>query len=279
MIKKILVLLTGFGCDVRALEAASLLGSQHAARIECLRVHPAAMQIIAKAAFRQFGTRMGNTELLHALQKEAAKRTTEARASVDSFMRANPDLPVSWREIEGESVHTAIAEARYADLVVVGHGAAESEYSAEGIGSILVGCGRPLLLVPDSPLQVIGSTIAVAWKETAEAARAVTAAMPFLAKAGRIAVISVSENASGAGYEPAERLARDLAAQRLPAYANTVVPGGRPVADVVLQAAREAGADLLVMGAYSHSRFRELVFGGFTRHVLQGCDLPVLLLH
>jgi nucleotide-binding universal stress UspA family protein len=279
MIKKTLVLLTGLGCDVRALEAASLIASQHVARIECLRVHPAAMQIIAKAAFRQFGTKMGNTELIHALQKEAAKRTADARASFDAFARANAGLNISWREVEGESVHTAIAEARYADLVVVGRSGAESEYSAEAVGSILVGCGRPVLLVPDSHPQAIGSTIAIAWKETAEAARAVTAAMPVLAKAERIAVISVSEDASGPAYEPAERLARDLVDHGLPAVANTVVPGGRPVADAVLQAARECGANLLVMGAYSHSRFRELVFGGFTRHVLHGCDLPVLLLH
>jgi nucleotide-binding universal stress UspA family protein len=239
------------------------------------------MQIVARAALRQFSTRMGNTELLHSLQHEAIKRSNSAKAAYDDFIRRHEGVAASWLAIEGEAVRSTIAEARYSDLVVLGRVPGDSEFSTDAVADILVGCGRPVLLVPDMPLDTIGSTVAIAWKDSAEAARAVTAAMPMLTRASRIVVISVIEDGSDAtqGIEPAERLAKQLKQHGLPAKAHWVVSGGRPVEHAMLQTARESGADLIVMGAYSHSRFRELVFGGFTRHVLQGCDLPVLLLH
>ena len=281
MIKNILVPLTGFECDTRALEAAFLIAKERGAEINCLRVQPSPVQIVARAAFRQFGTKLGNTELLHQLQHEAATRNDNAKAAYDAFVKRHPSVPAAWRHIEGEFVHSTIDEARYSDLVVLGRAPSDSDLSVDAIANILVECGRPVLLVPDSVLATIGGSIAVAWKETAEAARAVTAAMPMLVEAKRVFVISVHEDASvpTEGFEAADRLAQQLKRHRVAAEARWLVSGGRPVAHAVLQCARESGCDLVVMGAYSHSRFRELIFGGFTRQVLQSCDLPVLLLH
>jgi len=239
------------------------------------------MQLVARAAFRQFGTRMGNTELLHHLQKETEKRSASAKSVYDDFVSRHPDTAALWREIEGETVHSTIVEGRYSDLIVLCRASSDSEYSTDVVANILVGCGRPLLLVPDMPPHTIGSTIAVAWKESAEAARAVTGAMPLLARAKRVFVVTVREEGAEPApvFEPAERLAGQLKKHGLPAEGHSIVSGGHAVPNAVLQSARESGADLIVMGAYSHSRFRELVFGGFTRQVLQSCDLPVLLLH
>ena len=281
MIKTILVPLTGLDCDARALAAAAIIAKDHGAEINCIRVHPSPMQIIARAAFRQFGTKLGNTELLHHLQNAAKSQTDQAKATYDAFVKEHAGVTASWRLIEGDSIQAITAEARYSDLVVLARAPATSELSADAVASILVGCGRPVLLAPDMRLETIGSSPAIAWKETAEAARAVTAAMPMLMQAKRVVVISVQEDEAvpTEGFEAADRLAQQLRRHRVPVEAHWIVAGGRPVAQAVLQSARESQCDLVIMGAYSHSRFRELVFGGFTREVLQGCDLPVLLLH
>ena len=281
MIKNILVPLTGFECDAAALEAAYLVGSPFAAKIEGLRIEPDPMQIVAQAAVGQFGSSMGNVELIHALEKLGKERTARAERTFGDFVKRHAAISASMQAEEGNPLAGTTREARYADLVVMGRAPKNSELATLDIGSLLVGCGRPVLLASDKPAESVGSTIAIAWKETAEAARAVTAAMPILAKAKKIVVLTASESSADEDAEmhPAEYLTRQLAAHGFKAEAREVEPGKRSAADALIAAAHEAGADLLVMGAYSHSRFRELVFGGFTRQILHACDLPVLMLH
>lgn len=290
MIKNILVPLTGFENDAKALSAAYCVGAAAAANVVCLRVSPDPMQIIAQAALGQFGTTMGNVQLIHAIEEEGRNRTKAARKAFDEFsgrisssagaLLGGP-ITVSWQEIEGDPVADVIAAARYSDLIVLSRSPKGGEFSADSIASILVKSGRPLLLVPEKPLETIGLHIAIAWKETAEAARAVTAAMPLLSHAKRVAVISASETGSTSTTDlgPAARLAEQLAHHGFSPDARDIAFAEQPISKLLIQAAHEFGADLLVMGAYSHSRFRELVFGGFTRQVLLACDLPVLFLH
>ena len=140
--------------------------------------------------------------------------------------------------------------------------------------------GLPLLLAPREVSEDICSTIAIAWKETAEAARAVTAAMPLLHLARRVLVLSVSEDDDPTEAESsARRLAEQLrwhgfkvAAHHVPA--DTLAP-----AEALMDVAKKVGAKLLVMGGYGHSRAYEFVFGGFTRHALANTTLPVLMAH
>jgi nucleotide-binding universal stress UspA family protein len=288
--KNILVPMAGFENDVRAMEAAYSIGTSFAANVVCLRVSPDPMQIIAQAALSQFGSAMGNVQLIHAIEEEGRNRSIAARKAFDEFSQrvsfsasALPGGPltVSWQEIEGDPVADTIVAARYSDLIVLGRAPKDAAFAADSIASILVRSGRPLLLVPEKPLETIGLHIAIAWKETAEAARAVTAAMPLLSRAKRIAVISAKETALASSKDlgPAARLAEQLAHHGFSPDARDVAIAEQPVSKVLIQAAHEFGADLLIMGAYSHSRFRELVFGGVTRQVLLACDLPVLLLH
>jgi nucleotide-binding universal stress UspA family protein len=105
--------------------------------------------------------------------------------------------------------------------------------------------------------------------------------MPLLGKAGRVTVLTADEpgDRTVSGIEPANRLAGLLQAHRIETEAQCVVPGRRPLHEALLGAAHDVAADLLVMGAYGHSRVRELVFGGLTRQVLAECVLPVLLVH
>ena len=141
--------------------------------------------------------------------------------------------------------------------------------------------GRPLvLLAPKQAPENLAPTIAIAWKDTAEAARAVTAAMPLLMKADKVLILAAEESGgSTASLESAKRLVQQMRWHGISAEAHHVSPAGRSVADAIAHIAQERKADLLVMGAYGHSRFRELVLGGVTRDVLRECRLPVLLFH
>jgi nucleotide-binding universal stress UspA family protein len=288
-IKNILVGLTGADTDGAALTAAYLVAEPFGARIDVLRVQPEPMQIVVHAALKQFTSKMGNTELIHALQHEAESRSFSAKAAFDEFAslhfpdgRAAPSgVAASWRQIEGDPIGTVSAEARYSDLVVLGRGAETDELPADAVANILVGCGRPVLVVPNAALTSVGRTIAIAWKETAEAARAVTAAMPLIERADRVTVLTADEAHAdpAVSIASAERLAEALARHGPKTEARRVVVEGEHASRALARSAKVLKADLLLMGAYSHSRTRELVFGGFTRELLMSCDLPLLMLH
>jgi nucleotide-binding universal stress UspA family protein len=138
--------------------------------------------------------------------------------------------------------------------------------------------GRPLLLAPPKPEPILGRTIAIAWKPGAEAARAVTAASSWLERADRIFILSVSHRALGDARDrlSAERLAASLRWRGLTAEVHTDYASG-PEARTLQSMACDKDADLLVMGAYGHSRVREYLLGGVTQSMLAGAVLPVLM--
>src|SRR6476660_3938231 len=151
--KNILVPMAGFENDVRAMEAAYSIGASFAANVVSLRVSPDPMQIIAQAALSQFGSAMGNVQLIHAIEEEGRNRSIAARQAFDEFSQrvsfsasALPGGPltVSWQEIEGDPVADTIVAARYSDLIVLGRAPKDAAFAADSIASILVRSGRPL---------------------------------------------------------------------------------------------------------------------------------------
>jgi nucleotide-binding universal stress UspA family protein len=180
----------------------------------------------------------------------------------------------------GDPAQTIISEGRYSDLIVLGRGSSTDELARDSVAGILIGCGRPILLVPNAAPSSLGKTVAIAWKDTPEAARAVTAAMALLQRSDRIIVLTASEAGAGpADLGSAQRLAKSLAQHGFNPEAKRVAVQHESASKALARAAASEGADLIVMGAYSHSRTRELVFGGFTRELLTNCDLPLLMLH
>jgi nucleotide-binding universal stress UspA family protein len=290
--KNILVLLTGTETDGPTLRTAFLAARLFGSRLDCLHIRPGPLQISYSAAIGQFESTVNNVALIRSIEKEAKERREAARGAFADFRVAYGsevrDVPngsraicANFREQEGDAVDIAIAEGRFSDLVVLSRGTKAGGFSKREIGSILLACGRPIMLAPRDAPDALGATAIIAWKETAEAARAITAAMPFLGKADRIFVLSGDEGESHVahGIDSAGRIANQLRAHGLSAEANCVVLGGRPAHDAIVKTAHELGGDVLVMGGYGHSRTRELIFGGFTRHVLEACTLPVLLFH
>jgi nucleotide-binding universal stress UspA family protein len=142
---------------------------------------------------------------------------------------------------------------------------------------VLFGTGRPILLVPRRWRGDLFGNAVIAWKSGAEAARAIGAALPLLEKSAAVTIFAATEH----DIAPAssEGLVDYLRWHGIAAGAMAFPDGAPSVGEALLAAAGHAKADLLVMGAYTTSRLRELVFGGVTRHVLQHAALPVLLAH
>ncbi|HVC60876.1 MAG TPA: universal stress protein [Acetobacteraceae bacterium] len=234
------------------------------------------------------GAGVGMDGVLDSLQRDADARHDRAKAAVHALCArdrvALADAPLAggpsatFRVETGDEVRLVAAHARTADLTVLGRAGDGEPVMLDALEAVLLESGRPLLIAPARPPEQIGRHIAIAWKDTPEAARAVAGATPLLHAAETVTVVAVPEN-SRSGTESGERLCRALLWHN-PATTLRVVPSsGRDPGEVLLSTVEASGADLLVMGGYGHSRMREVVFGGVTRRVLRAAGLPVLMAH
>ena len=171
------------------------------------------------------------------------------------------------------------AEARAADLVVIGsHPLAEDVYHAFDPGMVLLNAGRPVLVVPDGLGEGYpGQRALVAWKDTREARHAVQSALPYLRMAEHIALVEVAEEV----LEPAARerlndVEKYLLRHGIAVNAKTVLHPHGSISDQLRNEARKEGVDLIVAGAYGHTRLGEWVFGGITRSLLQKSEVCCL---
>ncbi|CAO4139320.1 universal stress protein [Methylorubrum aminovorans] len=200
----------------------------------------------------------------------------EARALFERS--AGEGIRTEWlAALTGPTTHL-VEQARSADLVVVGRRGPEDEETGQlGVppGPVLMEVGRPVLVVPPHLVQLKGTRIVVAWKDRPEARRAMTAALPFLRDADQVFVVTVGDDA---GHEGAEAVTTHLA--RHGAHATThLMRAARQESDDILEFAQHQDADLVVMGAYGHSRLREWIFGGVTRDVLERSPICCLMSH
>jgi nucleotide-binding universal stress UspA family protein len=186
-------------------------------------------------------------------------------------------MGAAFREDIGYELDRLIAHSRHHDLVVVKGGSrTHGGMGSDEVGRLLLGAGRPVLLAPTVHARPVRSAV-VAWKDTPEAARAVTAAIPLLKLAKRVYVVSASEDDETRADQSG--VVHHLQWHGIEAEARDVEPRGRAAYDAVLEMARAADADLLVAGAYGRSRLSEIVFGGFTEGLLEDASLPVLFQH
>ncbi|MFZ0695044.1 MAG: universal stress protein [Alphaproteobacteria bacterium] len=187
-------------------------------------------------------------------------------------------VTASWREEKNDAVSRLMLRARHNDLVVLGRAAAPNGLPPAFLETLMLGCGRPVLIAAaKAPRQSIG-TVMVCWKETPEAARAVTAAMPLLVRAERVVFVAVTEDEQGLG-EALTDIARQMEWHGVRAEAQLKASDGRAIAEQLASSAAACHADLMVMGAYGHARVRELIFGGCTQSVLDYADVPVFILY
>lgn len=174
--------------------------------------------------------------------------------------------------------------AIYCDLAVVLRSAENGLNSIEknAIDGALFDSGRPVLYVPNSfNSDRIGTKVAIAWNSRREAARAVSDALPFLKAAEEITLLLVDPvvGDNDHGEDPGSDIATVLARHGLGVNVQSVVSADRAVSEALLDSLRELGSDLLVMGAYGHSRLRQNILGGTTREMLEQTSVPLFLSH
>jgi nucleotide-binding universal stress UspA family protein len=185
-----------------------------------------------------------------------------------------------WQEPMSDAPWGFARRALYADLLVLGQRDAEDpvsdELPADFLPSVLVDCGRPALVVPYAgPTAAVARTVLIAWKETREAARAVSAALPWLTRADSVQAVCYGEAADAS----LRSLQAYLKAQGVDAEVHSGGPEEGEAGERLLSVAADLNADLLVMGCYGHSRAREWVLGGATQSILKSMTLPVLMSH
>jgi nucleotide-binding universal stress UspA family protein len=147
---------------------------------------------------------------------------------------------------------------------------------AQGINSGLFDSGRPILLASPSPPDQIGTNVLIAWNRSTEQARATALAMPLLERADQITVLTIVGGTEVSGPS-AEQLVQNLRRHRIAAELKRVGLDGKSTGETILATAQSLGCDLLIKGAYTQSRLRQLIFGGATQHVLENAMIPVLL--
>lgn len=268
------------------LESALLVGRRFGSYIEGLHMRPGQPDIIAAGAD---GFVAAAPDLVASFEREARERAERAREAFEAFT-ARHSLPraasqppgagicADWR-IESSSGHAAIGGlGRVFDLIVLGRPLRDSvSPSTAALETALFESGRPLLIAPPDPPRELGQRIVIAWNCSTETARTVAFAMPFLAQAQQITVLTV-QRGTVPGPSAAE-LAHNLQRHGLAVDWREVPSGEHGPGETVLRQARELGADLLIKGAYTQSRLRQLIFGGVTSHILAEAELPVIMAH
>jgi nucleotide-binding universal stress UspA family protein len=181
------------------------------------------------------------------------------------------------RQVKGKVCDIAAAAAAPADIVIIGAPRGDLEAKAV-LETLLFTADKPVLLVPRTMPRSFGQNIAIAWEAGCAAASRAVDSVGHLLLAAKYTTILIGDKGATSSPPP-EALLRRLEAAGKPARVRHFPVGGRHIGEALLSEAREAGADLLVMGAFNHSWLREFCFGGATIEILRDLDLPVLMHH
>ncbi|WP_229505171.1 universal stress protein [Massilia mucilaginosa] len=188
------------------------------------------------------------------------------------------------RRIDDEAGIGVSMQARYCDLVIVGQ-TSRDEFAprlrSDFPEYVLLNCARPVLIVPASGIAgAIGNKVLLAWNGSANAVRAITSALPMLNSATQVDLVVINAQSEGDlhGSIPGADIGLYLARHGVRVEVSAV-EGVADVGAALLSHAADRGADLIVMGAYGHSRFREVIMGGATRTALRSSPLPLWMAH
>ena len=284
MFRQILVPSTGDPFDAVVFQTARAAAMDNPAHIHALFARPDP----ADAAISMSGGGMdggsGLAALIEAIAEEGRIAEAAARAAWAAFSAAAQPLGLTTalEVATGGESKLLIQHGRTSDLLVIGRPRGGEQVDLDLLQVVLGGIGRPMLIAGPAAPKSLVRTVVIAWKDTAEAARAVCAAMPLIARAERVLVMTAGEAASEAkstqAQASAERLVATLQRHAPLVHARHVPFGSGSAAQALLAAAAEMRASLLVMGGSGRGELRERIFGGFTQTVLGGADLPVLMM-
>ncbi len=222
-----------------------------------------------------------------AFEQDFAESEKHGRSLFESFMREHgvpyggdtKALSSGWSRDAPEGDHFVGSHGRVFDVIVLGRpGRDPRGPRMTTLEAGLFESGRPVLIAPPRPQPKMGTNVLIAWNCSTEQARATAFALPILKRAGRVVVLTVEGGAAVPG-PTGQQLCRYLQLNEVPARPLTVGLDGRLTGEVILAHAKALGCDLLIKGAYTQSRLRQMIFGGTTRYILSNAELPVLMAH
>lgn len=260
------------------LETALVLARKFDAYIEGFALRPVVAPVMAMD--------IGGAFPLAELQENDAKMATEAKALFDAFMHksgvASGDpkgaVGCGWFEGAPDGDQFVGSHGRVFDVTVLGRpGESAQSPRLSTYEACLFESGRPILLAPPEPPRTMGENVLIAWNHSTEQARTNAFALPLLRGAKKVTVLTV-EGSSVVGPSGVQA-ARHLRLNGIACDEISVNAGNRNAGEMILNHAEQLGCDLVVKGAYTQSRLRQMIFGGATRHILAHTRLPVLMSH
>ena len=270
---------------VSALDAALLLAQKFGSCIEGFPLRPAVADMVAMdpdAGMTMVAVKENDADMVrqaedlfrafmerHGVKQRSAERRAGSRGCL-AILAWNAAAP---------SGHDFVGSyGRVFDLIVLARPGEEWQSpSMVTLESALFESGRPVLIAPPISPRSLATNVLIAWNRSTEQARTTAFAMPLLRLAERVTILTV-EGATVAGPSGVE-MARSLAMNGIAAEPITVSPGKVSAGETILTKAAELGCDLIVKGAYTQSRLRQMIFGGTTRHILANANVPVLMAH
>ena len=231
------------------------------------RAHP-------EVVVRMLAERWEHDKALHAAAASACVQRAQAEGVASAESRA----------VIGEPERVLSLHARYADLLIVGQATQDTDVALaeDAVEHVVLDAGRPVLVIPyTGAYAALGRRVLVAWNASREATRALTDALPLLMQAAAVDILTVDAQPEphGHGAQPGADIALFLARHGVRANVHMTYAADVKVGEWLLSRAADLGSDLIVMGAYGHSRVREMVLGGATRTMLESMTVPVLMAH
>lgn len=287
--RRLLLPMTGTAAGEAALATALLVARIWNAHVHCLHVRVDARDVAPLAGEGLSGAMI--EEMMAATERESGDRAGRVRALFDRFAATAGDITIadsaetalksggptlSFESIAGREEDIVAQQSRLYDMAVVPHPEADEDVSSsDALHAVLFDSGRPVLIAPREAPKTLGTRVCCAWNGSAESAAAIDAALPWLHRADARRIL-YSDEYQRRGPK-VEGILAYLHWHEISAEAMQFKPMTKDVGAGLLGAVRDFNADLLCMGAYSHSRLRQLILGGVTRHVLENSDVPVLM--
>ena len=269
------------------LETALLAANMFGSYVEGLYYQPTSAGAMVVAGE---GLVVTTPELVESVERQDRERRERVHSQFNSFMErkgvkmidagatAISDVSACWVEEESPNSEIVGTRSRVFDLTVVSRPVKGANIAAMSIlEAALFEGGRPILIAPPEPPAKLGDNMVIAWNGSTETARTIAFSMPFLVKAKEVSVIAI-DGFGVAGPSTAE-VAEQLQRNGIPAKHKDCPALNRKVGRAFLEEAADLGADLLVKGAYTQSRVRQMIFGGATDHILSNAEIPVLMSH
>ncbi|MGF1593341.1 MAG: universal stress protein [Kiloniellaceae bacterium] len=284
-LRSILVPLRGDGKGEGVLDHALSLARRHKSHLEVIHCRPKPEDMIPYGVPIPQSLRKSLTASAKALADEeegsirklfddyCAKRDIP---EVDDYPWPQDGVSATWREFTGIQAAVIGLRGRLADLIAVPKPDRDQNLGLNTLQAALMESGKLVLMCPPKPAGELGAKVAIAWNGSAEAARAMTAALPILKAADAVILLASSDRKLPVSAEEAKIY---LETHGATCTVQGFERGNQSVPKLLVDSAKKAGADCLLMGAYGKSRQREMILGGVTQYMVDHADMPILLMH